>query len=206
MGINGKVIGSVLTVCALVGCTSLTPGPKMAEKQVVAKSPEQMQEIMKQAGQPGEQHEFLHKLVGEWEVESKWRMSPEEEFVPSKATVSRKLVLNGLFLMEEYEDRSEKQPFSGMGILGYDKVAKEYTSNWFDTMSSATWSSTGQIDNQRKTIAFHGGGSCPMTGGKKVIDSEFSMIDEETQTYKMYDISPDGTRFVSMQLTYKRKE
>ena len=202
---NRLNLTSVLAALALASCTASTPTQKGHEMKMAATSPEQIQKIMQQAGQPAEQHEFLHKLVGEWDVESKWRMSPQEEFVPSKATVSRKLVLNKLFLMEEYHDKSEQQPFSGIGMMGYDKVTKEYTSNWYDTMSSATWTSTGKIDSKGATISFNGGGSCPMTGTQKIVDSEFSMVDANTQTYKMYDTTADGVRFLSMELTYKRK-
>ena len=44
--------------------------------------------------------------------------APEEK---STAEVTREWILGGRFLQENYNDNSEKHPFTGMGIIGYDK-------------------------------------------------------------------------------------
>lgn len=199
--VTPKIALALAFFVALTACSTQKAAPSLPSAP--PKSPEEMAEIMKFAGTPGPEHGFLTPLVGVWKAHSAWRMIPEMPFEYSEAISTKEWVLNGLYLHESYVDKNPKMPFTGMGMLGFDKVLKEYSSSWFDTMNSASWHSRGTKSSD-KVISFTGGGSCPMTGDYKEVSSELEIVNADKHILRMFDTTPSGERFVSMEITYSR--
>ena len=185
----------------LMACSSKSGQKHMKDMSMPSEA--QMAKMMKEAGQPSLKHQALSPLAGSWIAKSKWRMSPEQPMEESQAISKKAWVLNGLFLQEQHDDSNTKHPFKGVGMIGYDKIANNYTSTWFDTMSSATWQSTGEMAKPN-IIQFNGGGSCPMTGEYKEVDSELHIISKNKHVLRMYDRDPEGNRFLNLEIEYTR--
>lgn len=193
-----------LSILALSSCSSKTATGSLSPSGLPELSQEEIATKMKEASTPGSEHKAIYPLVGKWKARTKWWMSPETEAEVSTATSERELVLNGLFIQEQYSSKNSSLPFEGVGMIGYDKARGEYNYTWYDTMSSATWMSYGQMDPSGKKILFRGQGVCPMTGAKLETHSELELVDTNTNILRMYMPGPDGKEFQNMEIVFKR--
>jgi hypothetical protein len=185
----------------------LSPIIGLAEDSSPSQEEPSQEELMKkamEAGMPSEGHKLLNTLQGTWKTRSIWHMTPEDPGEKSSATAQRTWILGGRFLKEEYRDFHPKAPFRGLGILGFDNVMKVYESTWVDTMTTATWRATGNYNAETKTFSFTGSGSCPIEGGKKETESELEIVNEDKNIYRMYSTSPEGKRFLTLEIEYTR--
>ncbi len=166
--------------------------------------PVELGKKMEEAGQPVDEHKAIYPLVGKWKADSKWWMAPDSDATLSEGVAQRSLVLNGLFIQEEYTDNNPKHPFKGIGMIGFDTVTDLYNYTWFDSMAPSTWLSKGIMDEGGKVIRFSGSGSCPVTGAELATRSELELVDVDTNIFRMYVPGPGGKEFQNVEITYHR--
>jgi hypothetical protein len=171
-------------------------------------SPEQqkMMELMMKYGTPGEGHKLMEPFLGEWNIATKWWASPDAQFEESNGASRIEWILDGRFLMEHVEGMMDEFAFNGMGIIGYDNYGQKYHSLWIDNMSTMFWLQTGTANEDGSLFSFEGTWDDFMTGqmGKKS-RSVIKVVNKDKRVMEMYDISPDGKEYKSMELTYTRK-
>ena len=85
-------------------------------------------EAWMKAGQPGEHHEHLGALIGQWNTHIKWRVTADAPWTESTGTAEFKWVMGGRYIVEKTESSMGEQKFEGMGILGYENTAKKHFS------------------------------------------------------------------------------
>ena len=158
---------------------------------------------------PNENHKVLESLIGEWDHVVKWWDSPEMEPQVSKGSSKTSWIMGGRFIQQDVEGEAMGQPFQGMGITGYDNVAKKYISTWIDTMSTGMMKGSGQYDAATNTLTEEGIYSCPFKGDDtdKAYKTVITFVDENTYTYEMYSTGPmGGDVFRTMEITYTKKQ
>ena len=64
----------------------------------------------------------------------------------------------------------------------------------------------GNYDEASKTIKMEGKVTDPMTKKTKKVREVITVIDPNTQKVEMYDMTPDGKEFKSMEIMLKRKK
>ncbi|MEW6071395.1 MAG: DUF1579 domain-containing protein [Planctomycetota bacterium] len=150
------------------------------------------------------EHAEIAKTAGTWDVENKMTMQPGAEPVSFSGTSTNRMVLGGRYLVEEYKSELMGMPFEGILILGYDNLADEYVSIWFDNMS--TWPSIarGKKQTDGKVVQTGEMKDVLTPGGRPYRHVSWEEGDELRGT--MYDTLPDGTEFVMMEMTYRRKK
>ncbi|UCC80757.1 MAG: DUF1579 domain-containing protein [Candidatus Zixiibacteriota bacterium] len=171
-------------------------------------TPEQkeMMELMMKYGTPGEGHKLLEAFIGEWNVTARWRSSPDAPVDESEGTSRVYWILDGRYLMEKYNGRMGEIPFEGMGIVGYDIYAEEYNSLWIDSYSTGFFMQTGTANEDGTIITLRGTYDDFYTGQKdKKSKTVLKIIDKNKHTTEMFDTTPDGKEYGSMELTYTRK-
>src|SRR4051812_27745850 len=92
-------------------------------------TPEQMAATMK-AMQPGPQHAQMAKLAGSYTVAGKMWMDPAGPAVETKGTAEFTVILDGRYVRQDYKGSmpmgpGQEMPFTGIGLDGYDNVAKK---------------------------------------------------------------------------------
>src|ERR1700682_562750 len=126
MKIRTGVTGLIL---AGLAAGSLAP-PEESDKPrpAAAAAPDEkaQMEAMVKAGTPGDQHKKLEHFVGTWDAKVKMWNKPGDPPTDAAGTSDSKSVLGGRFVEEHFEGTFMGQPFSGMGITGYDNVKKKY--------------------------------------------------------------------------------
>lgn len=132
-----------LFLATTVGCsspqtiTAADDGHATPSSSHASMSAEEAMERMTEMAAPGAAHAALMARAGTWVVDSKYRMSPDAEWIVGRATVTAKPVLGGRYLLEEHDMEMLGTPMSGFLFLGFDNLTQEYTSLWMDTTS--TW-------------------------------------------------------------------
>jgi hypothetical protein len=154
---------------------------------------------------PGEAHARFARAAGAWDVESVMYVQPGAPGTPSKASATSRTILGGRYLLEEFKGDAGGIPFEGMLLLGYDNLAEEYVSVWVDTMS--TWPSIarGKENDKGEVVQIGTMYDVITPQGRPYEHVSWEKGDDELHA-KMYDTLPDGTEWVVMEMTYKRKK
>lgn len=166
---------------------------------------ETMMAAMEKYAVPGPEHEFLKKFVGEWELTTKFFMAPDAPPTEGTGTATFEMILDGRWVKQTAAADFMGSTMHGFGYTGYDRFKQQYISTWMDNMSTSMMVSHGSGDGD--VCTFQCETDDPMTGRSNVeVKQVIRWIDKDTHTFTMYEIHPDGTEQMSMEITYKRKK
>jgi hypothetical protein len=169
-------------------------------------TPEQaaMMQAWQDAMTPGEPHERLASMVGDFDVEVKSWMEPGGDPMVSPATAHREMRMGGRILYEEVEGEFMGQPFHGVGHVGYDNVMDRYWSTWMDNMSTGVMTSTGTWDAASGTATYWGQSADPMSGKMMKVKTVIKP-GEDKEVMEMYMTPEGGQEMKSMEIVYTRQ-
>lgn len=200
---------AVLTL--LPGCPLLageghpaTTSPVIGSKAPATKDPESQVESLVQYAMPGPEHKLLERLTGHWKTVTRYWMAPGVEPVESAGTSEIKWILDGHFLMEEFDGGNLALPFRGLGLYGYDTFEKKYTSAWVDTMNTSILTNLGEYDKTADLVNFVGEYKDPWTGLKKKERGVTRFISKDKHALEIYVTEPNGKEFKMLEITYTR--
>jgi Protein of unknown function (DUF1579) len=157
------------------------------------------------ASQPGAEHKALEPLAGEWTYSAKLWMNPGDEPLELAGKATRKWILGGRFLHEEVENEKPIADFKGVGLMGYDKTQKKYTSMWVDSMTTSITTSLGTADKDRKVFTFHREMLDPVTGKKIKGRDVLRILGKDKHVTEMFK-EVGGKEIKVMEITSVRKE
>ena len=188
------VVASVFAMAA----AAIAGDETKADKQM---DPAAMQAWMT-AMTPGEHHEHIKKLAGNFDYTMKMWEDPSAPPVESSGKRTSKFLLGGRYLEETYTGSFMGMPFEGIGTMGYDNVGKQYVSTWIDNMSTGIMTSHGQCSTAGWEMT--GESLDPMTGKPVTMKSKTSMPDADTIVMEMWVPGANGKDFKTMEMTCKR--
>lgn len=192
---------AVTTLCIILTAVPVFAKEKKHEK---AMDPQQMMELWKQLAQPGEPHKLFATLAGSWTTQTKEWMEPGKPPTESTGTAEMKTVLDGRFLYQEYNAQMMGQPFSGIGIDGYDNLTKKYVTAWIDTMGTGIFFMEGTASPDGKTITLRGSHPEP-SGGKMTHRAVWKIADADNPTFEMYGSHGKEKEMKFLEIIYSRK-
>jgi hypothetical protein len=137
---------------------------------------------------PGEHHEHLAKMAGEWDctIKSGWGGKMEE----SKGTSKNHMRMGGRYLVSNFSGKMMNQPMAGQGIMGYNNNSKKYESIWRDNMSTGMMIETGTCDGEGKVITTTGQTIGP--DGKAINGRTVYTISDGKYIVEAFMTGPDG--------------
>ena len=106
--------------------------------EVGGEAAEEAVDPLTQLTEPGEHHQHLDRLAGDWDLTIRVWTSPDGEPVESAGTAEARWILGGRFLWTIYRAQLFGQPFEAWSIEGYDNQAKQYVGTWRDTQGTYT--------------------------------------------------------------------
>lgn len=198
---TGKTIFTVTMAVALMTLGALAQ-EKKAAPEMTAEQKAAM-EAWQKASTPGPQHKQLAEMAGTWEVTIKSFEGGGEPQV-STGKASRKMIMDGRYLKEDYKGTYMGQPFDGMGLTGFDNVLKKFTTVWIDSMSTGVGVGNGEMDSTGKILTTSMTYSDPMTGKASTMRQILKRESKDLETFEMYGPGPDGKEVKMMEMTYKR--
>jgi hypothetical protein len=157
---------------------------------------------------PGPEHKVLAKLEGVWSANVKAWFMPGKPPEESTATMKRTLILGGRYLREEFEGKFGGEAFSGVSLVGYDRLRKKYVSTWADSMSTGIMISEGTYDADAKSFTYRTDDVDPMTGRKMKGRDLLRFDTDDKLTFEMYRApAEDGAKeFKLLEIVYTRKK
>jgi len=191
----------------LVATLSVTTAAFAADAPKAPSAEQQaMMEKMTKAATPGPQHEMLKKMAGEWNATVTMQMDPSQPPEVEQSTSTLTMVMGDRYCQEMVTGQMMGQPFSGMGLTGYDNVLGKYVSTWVDNMGTGIMTSTGTADASGKVITWIGTMSDPVTGKLTKERMVTTIKDDDHHTFEMYGTPPGGKKEMKMMtIEYSRK-
>jgi hypothetical protein len=178
----------------------------MAEqaKQESKMDMQEMMEVYKKLGTPGEPHKMLAKLAGSWTTKTKAWMEPDKPATESTGTCEQKMLLDGRYLQQEYTGEMMGITFKGINVIGYDNYTKKYVSTWIDSMSTGIYHFEGTAGADGRTITQESSYDDPVQG-PMTWRSVTKIVDENTLQYEMYTMRKGAKEEKMMEMTVTRK-
>lgn len=106
--------------------------------------------------EPQAEHQWLHRLVGEWTCEMTCDMGPDKTAMPPMKGTERARMVGGLWVVAE--GRSE-MPGGGTGTtllsLGYDPHKRRYVGTWLGSMMANLWVYDGSLDAAGRVLTLN---------------------------------------------------
>lgn len=195
------------TLTAVMLLLALAAGRATSQdKKESPKNPEM--EAYAKAAEPGPEHKALEPLVGNWTYSVKFWPAPGQPPLESKGTCERKWIMGGRFIEERVQGDAMGGPqaFAGLGLIGYDKPQKKYTTAWVDSMTTSITSSFGTADAAGKTFTFNTETIHPVKGTKVKGKDVIRILGNDQHEMEMFKEGPDGKEWKSMELKLARKK
>jgi hypothetical protein len=206
-GMRWKMLDGAIAVT--IACLALLPAVAGDEAQKPpAMSPEEkaMMEKWTAFMTPGEEHKLLAQREGSWTARVTMWMAPGAPPVSSDGTSDARMIMEGRYLEDVTHSTFNGMPFEGRGITGFDNLKKKFVSEWIDNMGTGIMTAEATYDPKTKSYRSVAKTSDPMTGKTKTVRSTDTMIDADTWKSEMFDKTPDGKEYKSMEIVYKRKK
>jgi len=188
-------------LCLVLVASVAMAKDKKPEKQM---DPQAMMEMYQKLATPGEPHKLFASLAGSWTTKTREWMEPGKPPTESTGTADMKMLLDGRFLQQEFTSQMMGQPFSGIGIDGYDNLRKRYVTTWIDTMGTGIFQMEGTASADGKTITMKGQ-HAELGGGHMSHRAIWKIVDSNTQTFDLYGTHHGGKEMKMMEITYTRK-
>lgn len=187
--------------------TAAVPVSGLADEPSHAEMDEQMEQMhaaMMEAATPGEHHQHLATLTGDYTYTAKAWVQPGAEAQEWSGERTGRMILGGRYLEEHVDGNLMGMPFEGMGIYAYDNLAGEYVATWVDNMGTMVTQARGSCSDAG--WVFEGTHLVPgmgENGFKEVI----RRVDDDTFVFEWHEAIPDqGEMFKMMEITYTKKK
>jgi hypothetical protein len=150
--------------------------------------------------EPQKEHQWLHKLVGEWTMEGEASMGPDQPPMKSKGSETVRS-LGGLWTLGEGTgEMPDGNPATMIMTLGYDPQKKRYVGTWIGSMMTHLWVYDGELDASGKvlTLAADGPSFTDPTAMAKYKDViEFKTDDHRVLTSHLLGDDGKWTQFMT---------
>lgn len=154
---------------------------------------------------PAEQHQWLEKFIGDWEMSSTGIAAEGQPPVETSGTLTCEM-LGGFWLMNKMDAKVSGRAFKGLQTIGYDVKSKKFIGTWVDSTAGFMWKYTGTVINDGRKLMLEADGPDMVAAEKtaKYRDAyEFKSDDELIITSSM--LGPDGKWVTFMNGVAKRK-
>lgn len=151
-------------------------------------------------------HHRLAGMAGDWEGTFKLWFEPGDPACESRQTGSIRSILDGRFLLHEYETQMNGDPVSGVAIYGYHLDGGTWESAWGESFGTGTqlMFSTGRAGPQTglRVLGSYGDGQGGPDWGWR---TEIEQPDADTLVIVMTNITPQGEEAKAVETRYTRK-
>ncbi len=164
-------------------------------------SPQDLEAQIMALGVPGEEHELFQPMVGNWTTENLMFVPGADEPIASEGAAEFKLILDGRFLVQQFEGEFAGMPFNGYGLSGYDRAQEKYVGFWTDSFSTGLMTIEGSYDEETKEMTEFG--TFPIPGGEMRTKTVTRWLNDDQFHFTMYMLEGDSET-KNLEITYTR--
>lgn len=160
-----------------------------------------------EASTPGKMQEYLAGDAGEWTGKSTTWMGPGGEGLESECTSTVTPLMDGRYTKIEVKGEIPGMgPYHGVGIYGYDNVAKKFVSTWIDNHSTGMMVGDGELSKDQKTLTWNYTFSCPILKKPVKMREIDTTTGPNSKTLTMFGPDPkSGKEYKMMSIELTRK-
>jgi hypothetical protein len=198
----------ILVGLAVVSLSFQEPSAKPQEPAAI-QNPEDMDPMelmaaMMAIGQPGEPHQELMAMAGNWETKIKMKMAPDAPWEEYTGKSKIQKALGGRYVIEKFSaEMGIMGKFEGLLILGYNNLTEEYESIWMDNFSTSPTKAAGSI-NEGGTMIMKGLMKDLITPDGRPYRHETTPKGKDTYMMQMFDTIPPVGDVMVMEIEYTR--
>jgi hypothetical protein len=152
--------------------------------------------------EPGGAHHRLATLVGQWQGTIKTWIEPQKPSDESSISGSMRAVLDGRFILHEYETAFAGKPVAGIAMYGYHLDRQRFESVWVDSFGMGTGIMFSESERKPARLALLGsyGEGADRYGWR----TEIHLDDPDHLTLTAYNIAPRGLLMKANEVQYVR--
>lgn len=157
--------------------------------------------------EPRQEHEWLHRMVGEWAYEAEAEMGPDQPPHRDEGTETVRS-LGGLWVLAEGEGAMPGgSPARMVMTLGFDPEYDRFVGTWVGSMMTHLWVYDGELNDAETALTLEAEGPDMSGGGgtalyRDVIEFE----DDDHRTLRSSVLGDDGEWHEFMEARYRRME
>jgi len=153
---------------------------------------------------PQEEHQWLHRLVGEWTVEGEAKMEPDQPWEKWKGTETVRAI-GELWTMAEGKVDSPDGEMTTVITLGFDPQKGRFVGTFIASMMNYLWIYDGALDAEKRVLTLDSEGP-GMTEGKTFkAQDKIEMVDDNHHILTSQILGDDGQWHEVMKAHYHRK-
>jgi hypothetical protein len=151
-------------------------------------------------------HYQLGLLEGEWEGTTKTWFEPDQLGDESPMQGTFKPVLEGRFMLYQYQGSLGGKTFDGIAIIGFSISSDKFQMAWVDSFHMGTgimFSEGKKPDMLFSVLGNYGGGEMPEPWGWR---TEIELKDRDNMIVTAYNITPAGEESKATETLYSRRK
>lgn len=155
--------------------------------------------------EPQQQHEWLHRMVGEWTVEAESKMPDGSEMTSTGSESVRSL--GGLWIVAEGDGKiPDGTGYQSILTLGYDPERGRFVGTWVGSMMTHLWVYDGELDAAGKELRLDTTGpDFSGRGGTARYQERIELVDDDHRIFRSGSIGDDGEWHMFMEAHYRRR-
>lgn len=156
--------------------------------------------------EPQKEHQWIHKLVGEWTFDSECNMGPDQ---PAMSTKGSEVVrsLGGLWTVAEADAEMSGAPgWKSIMTLGFDPTTGRFVGTFIATMMAYMWQYSGSLDAAGKVLTLDTEGPNFTDGKLTKYQDIIEFFGNESRTLSSRILGENGEWKPFMKATYTRRQ
>ncbi len=150
-------------------------------------------------------HRKLSGLVGSWEGTTKTWFEPGVLADESPIRGTTRSILDGRFILHEYNSSLKGKPLSGVATFGFDLTTGTYQCAWVDSFHMSTAILLSESTNSAgKLFSALGSYGVPGVAERWGWKTEIEMPDDNKLAITMFNIAPSGEEAKAVETIYTR--
>lgn len=155
---------------------------------------------------PAKDHEWLEQLVGEWDIQFKVYMQPDQPPVETSGTDSVR-ALGNHWIIAETKTTMMGAAYTGILSVGYDPLKKHFNGTWIDSFGGHLWVYKGTLNDAGDTLTLETEGPSLQSPGKTARYKDVIQITgKDSRTFTSTTETEDGKWVKIVAIDYRRKK